>query len=103
MNEDQYKTKMEMAERSYKIQITGINETYAKTNSSVKIDDIVEDHKSKIKVDKIDWGFSLGCNFPESIYYGRNLTKVGKPFKNGDRDGVYQSNLKNINGVPVKK
>lgn len=68
---------------------------YAKSNSTVKIGDIVTDHIGSIRVEKIGTHQDGTFNTPSSqaMYTGVELKKDLTPTKKGTTRTVFQSNL----------
>jgi hypothetical protein len=66
---------------------------YALANNTVKVGDVISDHKSTILVDNIIITASVSSK-PMCVYDGIKLKKDGTPVKSGERDTVYQSNLR---------
>ena len=70
---------------------------YCDANNPYDIGDIISDHLSTIKIDKIKYTRGMLRLDPECIYYGEKLRKSDmKPFKNGDRECIYQSNINEV-------
>lgn len=65
---------------------------YAMSNSSVNVNDIIEDHIGKVLVTEID--IYVTDSKPMCKYYGYVLLKSGTPTKRKDMRYIFQSNLK---------
>ena len=95
MTEDEYSKKKTEIEKENRKKLLVLDREYAFANSPVSIGNVIEDHSCKIKVDEIK--FSSGGimrRLPECVYSGPRLKKNNKPFMSGERDTIYQSNLK---------
>lgn len=77
--------------------IAEIGVEFALSNNPVSIGDVITDHYQAIKVDKIHVVGRLTF-LPSCVYSGTLISKTGKPFKNGKKSCVHQSNLRTING-----
>ena len=64
---------------------------YAHSNNSYKIGDIVKDHSSIIKIERITVTFGYLNKYPQCIYRGPRLKKDLKPYKSGEHDSVSQT------------
>lgn len=67
---------------------------YAVKNKTNSIGDIISDHSCTILIDKLNVKFNLLSKYPEMVYYGKKLRKDNTPYKNGDREVIWQSNIK---------
>lgn len=109
MTKEEYdKTKLTF-ENEHSKNIKSLGRKYAISNSTVKKGDILRDHSGIIEVDNIKWGFSYMSKYPMCIYSGIKLRKDLKPYKSGERDTLYQSNLTEVkndiknNPIPSKQ
>ena len=66
---------------------------YAYAHNDVQIGDMISDHKSTIRVERIGMCVGFG-GIPEMRYCGPEYTKSGAPRKDGRFDWIYQSNIK---------
>ena len=96
MNEPEYEKAIELQEEANRKKVSMINRTFAMSNNSVTVGDIVEDRREKLRVVSITFtGPSIYGPLPCCIYHGPRLTKKGEARKDGDRFHVYQVNLIN--------
>jgi len=79
-------TKKEQAQKERMIRMA-----FAKSNNSINIGDIVEDHIGKLKVETIQYAIFLDP--PCAVYFGKELLKSGKEAVRQIGRGVYQYNL----------
>lgn len=90
MNFDEYKKKLNDIEKqaeSYKFEAA---KEYALSNSSVEINDVIEDHIGRIMVNTIK---IYRSNPPQCVYEGIECKKDGTPTKHRKTRSVYQSNI----------
>lgn len=71
-------------------------EKFAQERNTIKRGDTITDHIGSICVEKI---VLYNDRVPSCIYVGCCLTKKGKPFKSGEKRGIYQTNLIDGKGV----
>ena len=96
MDKEEYNEQLRDIRRSSYREEQKLAVRYATENSVKKIGDIATDNTGSVLVDKI--GVFVGSvrgHTPSCIYYGPKITKLGKPFKSGERGAVYQINLVN--------
>ena len=74
---------------------------YAHENSTVEVDDIVEDHIGCGRVLKMKTTFAAFDMYPSLIYECIEVKKDGTPKKKETFRQVYQVNVKKVNGKPV--
>lgn len=93
MNKAEYlKRRAELNEEA-KANRSKLAKEYVLSNTTVKVGDFVKDHVGTIKVERIAPSIKgFAKDFPELIYFGTAYTKSGKPFKNGEKRNVYESN-----------
>ncbi len=95
MTEDEYDSQKIKVEKENRKRLLALSKEYAFTNNPIKIGDIIKDHTCKIKVEEIKFSSnSMMQKLPECVYFGSRLKKNNKPFMNGERGIIYQSNLK---------
>lgn len=96
MTLEEYNQKIKELKEETILKESKINMEYAFSNNPYKVDDIIEDHIGKIKVEKIKYtsGSNMFNSFPECVYYGTVLKKDGTPTKKQEIRQVWQSNLK---------
>ena len=74
---------------------------FAFENSTVEVDDIVEDHIGCGRVLKMKATFASFDKYPSLIYECIEVKKDGTPKKKDAFRQVYQVNVKKVNGKPV--
>jgi hypothetical protein len=62
-------------------------------NNPYKIGDIITDHIGSIKFDELRYSWGGFSSKPTAVYHGLEIRKDGVPKKNGNRRGVYGSNI----------
>lgn len=65
---------------------------YALSNSSCELGEIVKDHRCIIKIKQIKIMIDFG-GYPECYYRGPKLRKDLTPYKSGEFESIYQSNI----------
>lgn len=66
---------------------------YAMSNNPYKVGDIIEDHRGKLKIEKIKVRY--GCyEFPYCYYLGVELKKDGTPYKRQTGRYIIQGDIK---------
>ncbi len=104
MNKTEFEKQKQVLKDTYEKELDKMYQSYALSNNSVMIGDIIEGNKCRIKVEIIEIISSSFTNkFPQCKYTGKKVTKKGDFFKDGSKDYVYQIGLKKINGVEEKK
>jgi len=103
MNKEEYLSKQKELDNRIKLERFNLMKEYAYSNNLVKIGDIIKDHSTIIEVDKIQMSRFLDHEVPVLEYYGKKIKKDGKFFKDNSREGIHQSNLKEINGKELLK
>jgi hypothetical protein len=96
MNFEEYEEKIIKLKEVYEYKKRLISKEYAFSNSTVKVGDILKDHKEIIIVELIGWGFSLNASRPECIYKGPRLKVDLTERKDGRRGVIYQSSVREI-------
>lgn len=91
MTKEEYLKGIEKIELKAKIEKIELSKTYALTNNPYKVGDLVTDHAKTIRIEVIKC--YLG-RIPECTYYGIKINKDGKDNKKGDKETIYQSNIK---------
>ena len=91
MNLDEYNEKIKHIEKQADVDKFKTAKEYALSNSTVEINDVIEDHISKIRVNTIK---IYRSNPPQCVYEGIECKKDGTPTKRGKTRSVYQSNMK---------
>jgi hypothetical protein len=94
MTKEEYFQKIDDAVEDFKRIKNKLSIEYAKANNPHKEGDIVEAFGIKIRIEKIGFTMGLSTRIPGCIYYGPRLKKNNEPFKSGERDTVYQSNIR---------
>lgn len=95
MNKQEMDAKIKEAQEIFEAAKISAYREYAKSNNTVKIGDIVKDGWGQIRVERMHMNLAIQSR-PQMAYYGKKLTKAGKEFKNGDRDYIYQNNVKEV-------
>jgi hypothetical protein len=105
MNFEEYESKVNIKKEMHKRELYALHKEYAFSNNNVEKGDIICGNSTSIKVDTIKWALISyrRPNAPECVYFGVKYTKSGKPFKSGERDSIYQANLKSVNGEPAQE
>lgn len=78
-------------------------EKFAYENSTVMVDDIVEDHIGCGRVLRMKTTFAGFDSYPSLIYVCREVKKDGTPKKNETYREIYQVNVKKVNGKEYGK
>lgn len=103
MTKEEYKEKKNELLKEYENNLRNLDKLYVQEQLNVKIGDIVTDHIGKGRVEKITYyrGFS---DYPEYICHCVVLNKDNSERKKGETERkIYQSNIKEINGLKVNK
>lgn len=95
MTKEEYIKERAILENKNNISLRKLGSKFAIENNSVNIGDIINDHMSTIKVDKIQ--VINAISNPLLVYTGIKLKKNLNPFKSGEKTSIYQCNLKRIN------
>ncbi len=98
MKTEEYQMQLDLLIKQHMKDKARLAVSFAKSNNTVKIGDIVTDHYHSIKVESI--GYDL-YKYPSCIYIGAYLKKNSEPKKNGEKSEVHQCNLTKINGDSV--
>ena len=103
MTKEEFIALHEEEEKRHENAMRAIDKVYALSNNPVNVGDVIEDHKCRMKVEKIcflrcrmDYINNTSC----CAYRGVKLKKDGTPSKKQDNEAVYQYNIKSINGIP---
>jgi len=93
MTYEEYQAAVKALEKEFDAKKFALAKEYAMSNNTVNIGDIINDHSTCIIVDEIG---VLGrfSGKPQCVYHGHRLTKKLVRFKTGERDTIFQSNLK---------
>lgn len=92
MTLEEYGRAFKELQQKYNDDLKRMQIAYALEHNDVKVGDfLITDTGSTICVDKI--GVYAG-NPPSCVYSGVVLTRKGTPRKNGERDSIYQMNMK---------
>lgn len=105
MKKEEYEDKLAKINSEHKKNLDELYCEYAQSNNPCKVGDIIETYGGFCEVLKFTHcaPMRLSSSMPQMKYLVRNLTKKLQPVKRGQIEGfVYQSNIKSINGVPVK-
>lgn len=91
MKLDELKKLEKQMEERHKKELSQLAIDFALSNQKFKIGQVVDSGVNKIKIDKVKVsGWSFGAP-PCCVYYGVCYTKSNRPFKNGERAGVRES------------
>ena len=99
MTKEEYKEKKNELLKEYENNLKNLDKLYVQEQLNVKIGDIVTDHIGKGRVEKITYyrGFT---DYPEYVCHCVVLNKDNR----GETERkIYQSNIKEINGLKVNK
>lgn len=96
MTKEEYKEKKKELAKEYENNLRNLDKLYVQEQLNVKIGDIVTDHIGKGRVEKITYSKGLD-DYPQYVCYCVVLNKDNTERK------IYQSNIKEINGVKVNK
>lgn len=91
MNIEELKELEKKAHEDYEHVMQKIACDFALSNQKFKVGDIVDNNIDRILIDKVKvsgWSFDSP---PCCVYYGQCYTKGNKPFKNGSRAGVRET------------
>lgn len=91
MNKNELNTKLNELLEKYERDRRNIQREYAFSNNPYKIGDIIKDHHTTIKIEKINLHISYGE--ASCVYTGIQLNKDGKPSKRQDCNTIYQCNI----------
>ncbi len=91
MTEEEFDNKMKIANHNHKNNINAIGREYANNKNLYEKGDIAENNHTKILVDSIGFYYPFDQRYPLPLYSGIKLKKDNKPFKNGERERIYQS------------
>lgn len=69
---------------------------YALANNDIKVGDILKDPCGYIVVEKISATTPFSGSTPTCVYYGPIVKKDGKPYKNGQKRWMYQTNIEEV-------
>ena len=103
MNKEEYEDKLAKINSEHKKNLDELYCEYARSNNPCKVGDIIETYGGFGEVLKFRPVIGLSTSMPQMKYLVKRLTKKLQPVKRGQIEGFeYQSNIKSINGVPVK-
>ena len=94
MTEQDFDAEIIRIESEAKIQKNKLYIKYAESNRTNNVGDIITDHLCTIKVEKFVVRFPGLSRYPSIVYSGIKLKKDLTPYKNGDWDTIWQSNIK---------
>lgn len=103
MTKEEFVSRQTELSNKFEEDLLNLERECARENNKVKIGDVVSDGIKTIIVDKfiLHRASRYGYGFPYYDYYGRMLTKQGKPRKDGTSCSIYVEFLKTINGKEV--
>jgi len=97
MTKEEYDEEMKKIDNVMNNMRNQVRKHYAFANNSYKVGQIIEDHYQRILIEKIEMHYcTLASPYPECEYWGLKLTKQNRPFKNGEKNWMFQSNIKRI-------
>ena len=101
MTQEDFKTKLAEINAKCELEKRHLYSQYAHENSTVEVDDIVEDHIGCGRVLKMKTTFAAFDKYPSLVYVCMEVKKDGTPKKKETFREVYQVNVKKVNGKPV--
>ena len=101
MTQEDFRTRLADINAKYEQEKKVLYSQYAHENSTVEVDDIVEDHIGCGRVLKMKTTFAAFDKYPSLIYVCMEVKKDGTPKKKESFRQVYQVNVKKVNGKPV--
>lgn len=101
MTQEDFKRRLEDINAKCEQEKRHLYSQYAHENSTVMVDDIVEDHIGYGRVLKMKTTFAAFDKYPSLIYECIEVKKDGTPKKIVTYRNVYQVNVKKVNGKPV--
>jgi hypothetical protein len=102
MTREDFKTRLADINAKYEQEKKRLYSQYAHENSTVEVDDIVEDHIGCGRVLKMKTTFAAVDEYPSLVYVCMEVKKDGTPKKKETFREIYQINVKKVNGKPVK-
>jgi len=96
MDELEYKKQLSILKKEHNKAVHDLDLKFITSNNIIKKGDIITDHIGPVKVDQIQVGQVMCNSIPVAVYHGVCMTKAGKPFKSGERRGVWAPNMKGI-------
>lgn len=92
MEVEEYTQESSTLKKEYDGKQAALNKEFAMSRKLYQIGDIIENSVSKIKVARLNVGFSgFFPGTPVCVYHGPELTRKLKPRKDGNRKSIYQS------------
>ena len=101
MTQKDFKTRLAEINAKCELEKRHLYSQYAHENSTVEVDDIIEDHIGCGRVLKMKTTFAAFDKYPSLIYVCVEVKKDGTPKKKESFRQVYQVNVKKVNGKPV--
>ena len=95
MTEQDFDAEIIRIESEAKIQKNELYLKYAESNRTNNVGDVITDGSSTIEIKKHVVRFTGLSRYPDIVYSGIKLKKDLTPYKNGDWDTIWQSNIKN--------
>ena len=102
MTQEEFKNKMNEINAAYEMEKRKLYSEFAHSNSTIMVDDIVEDHIGCGRVLKMKTTFAAFDKYPSLIYVCLEVKKDGTPKKKETYREVYQVNVKKVNGKSVE-
>lgn len=103
MTQKEFKIKMNEINAAYEQSKRELYSEYAYSNSTVMVDDIVEDHIGCGRVLKMKTTFAAFDKYPSLVYICMEVKKDGTPKKKETFREIYQVNVKKVNGKEYGK
>jgi len=94
MTREEYKKAMQKIHEDYTLYKDQIRQRFAFERSTVRIGDIVRDHTSVIKIEKIEACMSPYTSFPECRYFGVRCSEENEVVSPEEKRYVYQKDIK---------
>lgn len=92
MTKEELKEHLSQLETRHRQDITTLYKEYELSNNVYKIGDIISDHSTTIKIEKIKVSILFGES--QCVYEGTQLKKDGTPSKKQNNTTIFQSNIK---------
>ena len=73
-----------------------VHKNFALSHAKAKVGDVVVDHRSCIRVEEVDVVFAGYNKYPQCRYSGPRLTAKDLPYKNGQRDIIFDCNVESV-------
>lgn len=94
MDKEKYDAEMDLLEKEHLDAVRSLKVKFAFANNPYQMGDIIKDHQSIIRIEKIQATTANLQKYPECVYSGPQLKKDLTPRKDGNREQIWQSNVK---------